>query len=442
MEYKNEEIVKYVERMTDNERVLDFLKGIINLEEYHKFKCRNVYEYIERMMDYNELEYGVNIDSAYFKEIEKFLKFYVIAYLIVYKSEKVNLKQTATRIYEFTDEEIEGLDYEDIYDNPKILDGCDNFIKFYDKMTTDFSNATIEKQVFKQSGVKRSKCKNYDGKKITAHSIKEMGALNIMWRAKLDGIDEAKEAEKAYKKIRGNKVDIMTDKNFNEIYTLFNKDIDTMDEEFKNIYYYKLEKRQQYELRKAIFKNINKLETVEDKVKYIAYSVEYLTPISVLTIRESLSNKLYNAIDKTSEYSIKQFESEVSIINELVIKSIKKVLNVIKEDLARLEKIENEANYYEEDQESDKKLINAIKEKMKLLGNDITRYGFFTFDDIKEFKKIYNENGTRREFQNNYKVKKDYSANDVEIYSKTIHLINQYQLDKIVDNVKKVNSKR
>lgn len=263
-----------------------------------------------------------------------------------------------------------------------------------------------------------------------------------MWRAKLDGIDEVKEAEKAYKKIRGNKVDIMTDKNFNEIYTLFNKDIDTMDEEFKNIYYYKLEKRQQYELRKAIFKNINKLETVEDKVKYIAYSVEYLTPISVLTIRESLSNKLYDAIDKTSEYSIKQFESEVSIINELVIKSIKKVLNVIKEDLARLEKIENEANYYEEDQESDKKLINAIKEKMKLLGNDITRYGFFTFDDIKEFKKIYNENGTRREFQNNYKVKKDYSANDVEIYSKTIHLINQYQLDKIVDNVKKVNSKR
>lgn len=125
-----------------------------------------------------------------------------------------------------------------------------------------------------------------------------------------------------------------------------------------------------------------------------------------------------------------------------MIKSIKKVLNVIKEDLARLEKIENKANYYEEDQESDKKLINAIKEKMKLLGNDITRYGFFTFDDIKEFKKIYNENGTRREFQNNYKVKKDYSANDVEIYSKTIHLINQYQLDKIVDNVKKVNSKR
>ena len=79
---------------------------------------------------------------------------------------------------------------------------------------------------------------------------------------------------------------------------------------------------------------------------------------------------------------------------------------------------------------------------MKLLGSDITSYGFFTPNDIKEFKKIYNQNEKIREFQNNYKIKKDYSAKDVELYSKTIHLINQYQLAKIVDNVKKVNSKR
>ena len=442
MEYKNEDIVKYVEGMTNNERVVEFLKTNINLEDDYQFKCRNVYEYIEGMMRYNEVQYHGYIDRTYFKEIEKFLKFYIIAYLMVYKVEKVNLKQTATRIYEFTDEDIEDFDYDDIYDNPKILDGCDKFIKFYEKMTTDFSNATIEKQVFKQAGVKISKRNNYEGKKIRVHSIKEMKALNSMWRAKLDSIDEAKEAEKAYKKIRGNNVYKMTDKNYNEIYLLLSKNIDEMDEEYKNTYYYKLERRLQYELRKVILKNINKLETEEDKVKYIVYSVAHLTPIPILTIRESLANKLYSAIDKTSKYSIKQFESEVSIINELVKKSIKQALNVIGEDLATLEAIENEVSYYDREQEVDKKLVNGIKEKMRLLGSDITSYGFFTSNDIKEFKKIYNENGTRREFQNNYKVKKDYSANDVELYSKTIHLINQYQLANIVEKVKAVKSKR
>lgn len=442
MEYKNEDIVKYVEGMINHERVVEFLKANINLEEDYQFKCRNVYEYIEGMMKYNEVQYRGYIDRVYFKEIEKFLKFYIIAYLMVYKAEKVNLKQTTARIYEFTDEEMGGLDYDDIYDNPKMLDGCDDFIKFYDKMTTDFSNATIEKEVFKQAGIRISKRKNYEGKKIRVHSIKEMKVLNSMWRAKLDGIDEAKEAEKAYKKIRGNKVNIMTDKNYNEIHSLLSKDIDTMDEEFKNIYYYKLERKQQYELRKVIFKNINKLDTEENKVKYIVYSVVHLTTVPVLTIRESLSNKLYNAIDKTSRYSIKQFESEVRIINELVNKSIKQALKVIGEDLATLEAIENQVSYYEKAQEVDKKLVNGIKEKMKLLGSDITSYGFFTPNDIKEFKKIYNQNEKIREFQNNYKIKKDYSAKDVELYSKTIHLINQYQLAKIVDNVKKVNSKR
>lgn len=442
MEYKNEDIVKYVGGVKNYEWMVKFLKANINLEEDYQFKCRNVYEYIEGMMRYNEVQYMGYIDRAYFKEIEKFLKFYIIAYLIVYKVEKVNLKQTAARIYEFTSTEMEDLDYEDIYVNPKILDGCDDFIKFYDKMTTDFSNATIEKEVFKQAGIKISKRKNYKGKKISLHSIKEMKVLNSMWRAKLDGVDEAKESEKAYKKIRGNKVNIMTDKNYNEIYSYLNKDIETMDEEFKNIYYYKLERKQQYELRKAILKNINKLETEEEKVKYIVYSVAYLTPTPVLTIRESLSDKLYNAIDKTSEYSIKQFESDVIIINDLVEESIKKVLNIIGEDLATLEAIENEVSYYEQATEVDKKIVNGIKEKMKLLGSDITSYGFFTSKDIKEFKKIYNQNEKRREFQNNYKIKKDYSAKDVELYSKTIHLINQYQLAKIVDNVKKVNSKR
>ena len=123
-------------------------------------------------------------------------------------------------------------------------------------------------------------------------------------------------------------------------------------------------------------------------------------------------------------------------------KSIKQALKVIGEDLATLEAIENQVSYYEKAQEVDKKLVNGIKEKMKLLGSDITSYGFFTPNDIKEFKKIYNQNEKIREFQNNYKIQEDYSAKDVELYSKTIHLINQYQLAKIVDNVKKVNSKR
>lgn len=310
MKIEKEELEKYIEAQTNNVRVLDFFKFDNFLNEENHFRCRNIYKYIEGMRRHNEVQYNGYIDKGYFKEIEKFLKFYIIAYLKVYKTGEVNLKQTAARIYEFLEEDIEEMDYDEIYNNPKILDGCDDFVKFYEKLTTDFSNATIDKEVLKLAGIKISKRKNYEGKKIKIHSIKEMKVLNIMWGAKLDNIEKAKEAEKAYKKIRNNKTDIMTDKNYNELYTLLNNDIENMEEEFKNIYYYKLEKRQEYELRKVILKNINKLATNEEKIKYIIYSIYYLTPNPVLTIRESLANKLYNAIDNTSNYSIKQFKSE------------------------------------------------------------------------------------------------------------------------------------
>lgn len=441
MKIAKEELQKYIEAQTNNVRVLEFFKFDNFLNEENHFRCRNIYEYIEGMRRHNEVQYNGYIDKVYFKEIEKFLKFYIIAYLKVYKTGEVNLKQTAARIYEFLEEDIEEMDYDEIYNDPKILDGCDDFVKFYEKLTTDFSNATIDKEVLKLAGIKISKRKNYEGKKIKIHSIKEMKALNIMWRAKLDNIEKAKEAEKAYKKIRNNKTDIMTDKNYNELYTLLNNDIENMKEEFKNIYYYKLEKRQEYELRKVIFKNINKLATNEEKIKYIIYSIYYLTPNPVLTIRESLANKLYNAIDKTSNYSIKQFKSESVIIMDLIKKSIKKILDTIGSDLANIESIESGIEYYENNEVNNKKLVLAIKERLKKLGEDITYLGLFEESDIEEFKKIYNENGTRRDFKNNYKIKKDYTSEDVKLYSRIIHALNKYQKEKIVDNLKKSNLK-
>lgn len=441
MEIAKEELQKYIEAQTNNVRVLEFLKFDNFLNEENHFRCRNIYEYIEGMRRHNEVQYNGYIDKVYFKEIEKFLKFYIIAYLKVYKTGEVNLKQTAARIYEFLEEDIEEMDYDEIYNDPKILDGCDDFVKFYEKLTTDFSNATIDKEVLKLAGIKISKRKNYEGKKIKVHSIKEMKALNIMWRAKLDNIEKAKEAEKAYKKIRNNKIDIMTDKNYNELYKFLNNDIKNMEEEFKNIYYYKLEKRQEYELRKVIFKNINKLVTNEEKIKYIIYSIYYLTPNPVLTIRESLANKLYNAIDKTSNYSIKQFKSESVIIMDLIKKNIKKILDTIGLDLANIESIESGIEYYENNEVNNKKLVLAIKERLKKLGEDITYLGLFEESDIEEFKKIYNENGTRREFKNNYRIKKDYTAEDVKLYSGIIHVLNKYQKEKIVDDLKKHNLK-
>lgn len=441
MKIAKEEWQKYMELETNNLKVLEFLNYDNLLDGENYFRCKNIYEYIEGMSRHYKVQYNGYIDKTYFKEIEKFLKFYIVAFLKVYKTGEVNLKQASARIYKFSEEDIEGIGYDDIYNNPKILDGCDNFIRFYEKLTRDFSNATIEKEVLKLSGIKISKIKNYEGKKIKVHSIKEMKALNIMFRARLDGIENSKEAEKAYKKIRNNKVNIMTDKNYNELYTLLNNNIEGMQEEFKNIYYYKLERRQQYELRKVILKNINKLSTNEEKIKYINYSTAYLVPNPVLTIRESLANKLYNAIDRTSKYSMKQFESESVIIMDLIKKSIKQIVDVIYRELVTLEYIENGTEYYEKSEETDKKLVVDIKEKLKKIGKNITYLGFFTADDIEEFKKIYNENGTRREFQNNYKIKKDYTAEDVKLYSQIIHSINQYQKEKIVDSLKNSNLK-
>ena len=114
-----------------------------------KYRCKNIYKYIEEISRYNMAIYIGNIDIRYFKEIEKYLKFYIIAYFKVYKTGKVNLKQTAAMIYDFPKDTIEEINLNEAYKNPKILDGDDEFIKFYEKLTTDFSNATINKKLMK-----------------------------------------------------------------------------------------------------------------------------------------------------------------------------------------------------------------------------------------------------------------------------------------------------
>ncbi|HCQ6371092.1 TPA: hypothetical protein OL520_002179 [Clostridioides difficile] len=249
----------------------------------------------------------------------------------------------------------------------------EEFKNFYRKLCRNLEGLNTNNTIRKLAKIKISKLENYKGAKLDIANINELKDLKKMWNK--DTI-EAEYAGKVYKKIKNNHIDKIINRKFEDLYEYFNNEILNMDEKYKNIYFYELEKKLAYYLRNCTLKNINKIDNKKDKIKYIIYTVIYIHTMPVLTIRDDLSDKLLKVFKRSENYCIKQFESEVASIYQLIHKTLEYL---------------NNNNYKNE----------------------------FSCEELDEFKKIYNINSNgSKEFENKYKIKKDFKKCDVEFYNK------------------------
>ncbi|HCP7061182.1 TPA: hypothetical protein OE951_002307, partial [Clostridioides difficile] len=132
--------------------------------------------------------------------------------------------------------------------------------------------------------------------------------------------------------------------------------------------------------------------------KFISYTIAYIHIVPVLTIREKLSDKLFNILSTNEGKDIEKFTKEVSLIMRIINIECLELLNIVSKN-----------NYYKN----------------------------FSEKELEEFKSIYNINNGRKSFENKYKIKVDYNIDDVRKYGEVIKAINIESKKKIVDRIKK-----
>lgn len=416
-------MIKSIVSNTDNQNVINYLSNCINAEN-NDFEedddLTNFYDSYNRAIIRDEKKYGDNIyclieeiikrkvnlykdqiEDKYFKEITRFLKFYVIAYCIVHSGKEYTLKDIAEDLFEDMNSDLDEDEDECYDDNYEVnIEDIPGFKSFYNKLCRDYAKSDIFETMKKDAGIQISKRENYKGKKILNHSLREIKELNTMWRREKN---EVLEAEKAHKKIRNNIMYKMTNKNFKELHDYFNNNIISDDEEYKNIYFYKLERRLGHEFKKCIFKNANKLKSNDRKFLYSVLAIKFVAPITILTIREDLTNKLLKIVmeNKENEHEMSCFLEEIYMIHELIHDSVEYIA----------------------------KYINVgLKRKPE-----------FNERDIEEFKKIYNVNNGIKDFGNDYKINKDYTKDDVQAYAVAIQFKRIYESNKVKQFVNKAN---
>lgn len=373
-----------------------YSEDYLNEDEYIE---ETLYENIEKRikylktMDYKDyIKYGY-IDEKYFDEIEEFLKFYIVALLMKKNLGKSNLKDMSKDIFD-TDRFDESITEEDLETMDEWIDEDSNFKKFYNKICRDLSNSTQDKEILKLANVKKSNKENYRGRIISKKSELELKSMVNMWEHE-DKLSS--EANKAHKKIKSDTLEKMTDKNYKMIHDHLNNEIINSDKEYKNIYFYSLEFKLANELRKCTLKNLNKIKGKYKKLQFISDSILYIYSIPVLTIREDLSNKLLSSLVGNDVECIERFREEVSIIRKIIAVEGARLLNLIEE---------------------------------------YPSYKNFTNNDLSEFEKIYNIDNGNKSFENKYKIKIDYSKDDVIVYNKIIKIINTETKNNIVKKIK------
>ncbi|WP_195336301.1 hypothetical protein [Paraclostridium bifermentans] len=387
--------------LNENKDLIDNY-GYLYSEDYldeGEYIEETLYENIEKRikylktMDYKDyIKYGY-IDEKYFDEIEEFLKFYIVALLMKKNLGKFNLKDMCKDIFD-TDRFDESITEEDLETMDEWIDEDSNFKKFYNKICRDLSNSTQDKEILKLANVKKSNKENYRGRIISKKSELELKSMVNMWEHE-DKLSS--EANKAHKKIKSDTLEKMTDKNYKMIHDHLNNEIINSDKEYKNIYFYSLEFKLANELRKCTLENLNKIKGKYKKLQFISDSILYIYSIPVLTIREDLSNKLLSSLVGNDVECIERFREEVSIIRKIIAVEGARLLNLIEE---------------------------------------YPSYKNFTNNDLSEFEKIYNIDNGNKSFENKYKIKIDYSKDDVIVYNKIIKIINTETKNNIVKKIK------
>lgn len=280
--------------------------------------------------------------------------------------------------------------------------------------------------------------KNFSGKQIFINSIQELDAIEYIWeKNKSKNMSEEKikrinSARKAYKHLGSLHIEKITDKDLNNLHEFFVDMIESSGYQFKNIYYYKLEKKMGYYLIKNTLKNINKIDDYDIKKRYSLLTMVYIWQIPMLKIREKLSNELFYKINNGDEKGIEDLSKKIREINIIFNDIYKRTVKVIQKSINAISLLYKYNNVNTNDLMFRISLNEGEREALEYTEDlDEIKIKDCTEDELEEFKNIFNFKNNESEFSNKFKIKKDYNKEDLNIFFEVINEIN--------DNIDKVN---
>lgn len=229
---------------------------------------KNIRTIIEHKIFMNNLLFVTGEFQVGLKPVYKYINFYMTAKYIEsnYMNKFKNLKQ-------ISDEKINEYDIEE-RDKVPFYEQIQHFYSVINEERKIAS--TNKKEEFNNSNRQEKKNKlkeRYKGINISNKNKVEFDSLHRIYAYKK--IDEnnlkLKNANTTYKRVREHNIQNINFKNYSSYIELLKEDIETSKLDFKNIQYYKLEKRLAYELIKDICAIYKKVKD-EDKKDFLVYS--------------------------------------------------------------------------------------------------------------------------------------------------------------------------
>lgn len=283
--------------------------------------------------------------------IYKYINFYMTAKYI-----ESNYMNKCKNLKEISNEKIEEYNIKDI-----------DKISFYEQIHHFYSVINQErklesknkKEEFKNSNrqVQKNKLKDrYKGVNIYNKNEAEFNSLHRIYAyKKIDKNNlKLKNANVTYKRIRDYNLQNINFKNYSSYIDLLKGDIEESELDFKNIQYYKLEKRLAYNLIKDICATYKKVKD-EDKKDFIEYSI-LVGNLPLLDVRSKYLDLYIKYTDKESRNRIKM---EVEGLFRFITYTIKAVIyekELLKESGEKIEfDIEVFKDWYIDDYKSNKK---------------------------------------------------------------------------------------
>ena len=432
---KDDKACEIAKDSNDFYNVFDDILDLCKEEEW-KDSFKTIFE-ILNSQKYNYEEkipyYGVSLEEL--EEIIKFTKFIIMSKFIINIEGDTNIFRMLVDkdIYE-DDFNIKGNTLFELFKWKNIRDKEKKNRKYKDEDYILEENRykylcrNIKKR-FNFLDIKDNK--NFSGKQIYINSIQELDAIEYIWeKNKSENMSEDKRkklnsARKAYKHLGSLHIEKITDKDLNNLHEFFVQMIESSGYQFKNIYYYKLEKKMGYYLIKNTLKNLNKINSHKLKEGYILLTMIYIWQIPMLSLREKLSNELFNKINESDEKGIENFKEKIGGINSIFNDIYKDTVKVIEKSINAIGLL---YKYNDID-------INDVMFRMLLNNEEIEALEYTedsdeikikdcTKDEFEEFKNIFDFKDNKSEFSNEFKIKNDYNKEDLNIFFGVINKLN------------------
>ncbi|TAN67427.1 hypothetical protein WS9_008475 [Paraclostridium sordellii 8483] len=278
---------------------------------------KNIRTIIEHKIFMNNLLYVTGEFHVTLEPIYKYINFYITA-----KHIEINYMNQCKNLKQISNEKVKEYDIEE-RDEVPFYEQIQHFYSVINEERKIASNN--EKEEFNNSDrqEKKNKLKDrYKGINISNKNKVEFDSLHKMYAYKK--IDERnlklKNANTTYKRVREHNIHNINFKNYSSYIELLKEDIEASKLDFKNIQYYKLEKRLAYELIKDICAIYKKVKD-EDKKDFLAYSI-LVGNLPLIDVRSKYLDLYLEYSDKESRDILKR---EVKSLIIFIVQTIKDV---------------------------------------------------------------------------------------------------------------------